>query len=124
RELRGRRIDIRVVAIKYGDIGSLLVLKNPKLRLTVRAKVRITIEMGGSDIQQRGDFGTKINDGVELKAADFDDVDGVGGRRIDQVAHGRPDVASHRDGPAGGFEDPAYQRRRRGFSIRSGDPDD
>ena len=72
-----------IVGIDNRPVAFLLVLKDPSFRRGVSLERRVTIEVVRRHVEQHRDPWPKGHDGLELKAARFDNVQRVRRRALD-----------------------------------------
>ena len=89
-----------------------------------RLNARMTIEVVGREVQQDGNPRMEGLNPFELEAARFDDVQGLGRRRLDLRGQWRADIAADRHRASGRFENASSQFGRRRFALRPRDGDD
>src|SRR5260370_725156 len=69
----------RVIGVEHGKIAGLLGFKYPRLRVDVSLKRMVPVEMIRRDVQDGGDPGAKLFDGLQLEARDLKDGDRIRG---------------------------------------------
>ena len=90
----------RIVGVDDRPVARRLIGEDARLRVAVLLDRRVPIEVIGREVQEHGDPGVERRARLELKAADFDDVDRVGVRLRDLRAERQTDVAADERRPA------------------------
>ncbi len=69
---------VGIVGVQDGEIVRLLVFEDAGLGIDIIRESLVAIEMIGRDIQDHGDARMEVDDGLELKAGNFEDDPGFG----------------------------------------------
>src|SRR5260370_34644928 len=85
----------RVIGVEHGKIAGLLVFKYPRLRVDVSLKRMVPVEMIRRDVQDGGDPGAKLFDGLQLEARDLKDGDRIRGGPRSKRDHARSHITAH-----------------------------
>ena len=83
-----------IVSVQNGEIVRLLVFENARFGVDVIRESLVAVEMVGRDVEDDGDARTKVDDGLQLKAGDFENDPGFGRGLIDKSDGRRADVAA------------------------------
>ena len=116
--------DQGVVPVEDGRIGLDLGEDELLLGREIVLEGPVPVQVVQGDVEERRDPDLEVPDGIELEARDLGDVDVVVPAPVRERDERRPDIPGRERPEAGVLEDPVGQGRRRGFAVRSRDPDD
>ena len=112
-----------IVGVDHRPVLRGLIGENARLGRCVLRKRRVTIEMVGRQVQSHRDPRMKRRCGLELKAADFDDMQRLRPRQRDLSRQRRAEVAAGRGGEPRFLEHPRGERGRRRLALGARDGD-
>src|SRR5580692_11979895 len=117
----GRRA---IVGVQNREVAGCLRGEDALFGACVVGKRAVPVKMIGSDVQDDGNFGLKLDGTFKLEAGDLEHGPGIGSTFFDEIYDGHADVSADERGMARGGENFTKQRSSGGFSVGAGDRQD